>query len=108
MKKILLLAGLILIGNAHYCLALTNDDFNSAGYMKNYNYSDEMVRMVNIQKNKANGLKPNYNRNEPDWYTSNKKVNFIRKAFIYFDSGLDDHKFGEGDEIHFTNRWDDI
>lgn len=108
MKKILLLVGLILISNAHSCLALTNDDFTSADYLKNYNYSDEMIRIVNIQKNKANGLKPTYKYNEPDWYTSSKPVNFIRKASMYFDCGLDDHKFGEGNNINFTTRWDDI
>lgn len=108
MKKILLLAGLILISNAHSCLAFTNDDATSKDYMKTYDYSDDMVRLVNIQKNKANGLKSTYKYDEPDWYTSNKPVNFIRKAFMYFDCGLDDHKFMEGDDIHFTSRWDDI
>lgn len=87
--------------------AITTDELTSEKYNENHGHSDEMARLIDLQKAQINGVNTHkFNSKDPDWYTSDKRVNFIRKAFIYFDCGLDDGDFAQHN-TKYTNSWKD-
>lgn len=88
------------------CAALTPEESTSEAYLKNHGYSSEMARLIDLQNAQINGVKTDFKSKDPAWY-ADKKVNFIRRAFMYFDCGLDDGKFMQND-IKFTPRYDDL
>ena len=85
---------------------ITPEETTSETYIQNHGHSGEMVRLIDLQNAQINGIKPDYVGSDPAWYTD-KKVNFIRKVFMYFDCGLDDGKFMQND-IKFTPRYNDL
>lgn len=87
--------------------ALTTEDSTSTPYLENHGYSGEMVRLINLQNKQINGDKSKYKSSDPTWYTEDKKVNLVRKIFMYFDPGLDDQQFMQHD-IKYSNSYDDI
>ncbi len=108
MKKYLFILLLALIStNLPSYAFITTDESTSQEYIQNHGYSDEMSRLIDLQNAQINGAKSKYKGKDPDWYTSNKTVNFVRRAFMYFDCGLDDGKFMQNN-IDFTNKYDDL
>ncbi len=107
MKKILVI--LIIMFSAHLpgLAVITPEESLSKEYIRNHGYSDEMTRLIDLNHAQINGNRPKYKSKDPDWYKANKKVNFLRKVFIYLDCGLDDGKFGKND-IEYTNRYDEL
>lgn len=86
---------------------LSTDDSTSAEYIKKHGYSDEMARLIDLQKSQYNATDKKYKREEPEWYTSNKAVYYIRHAFMYLDSATDDQKFMEH-KTNFSNGFNDL
>ena len=106
MKKLLAIVFILIVAKMPVS-ALTTDEAVSVNYIKKRGHSDEMARLMDLQKSYINGTEPEYRSSEPEWYKTDKKVNFIRKVFMYFDPGLDNGKFMH-DSIDYTTRWDDI
>ncbi len=65
-----------------------------------------MSRLIDLQHAQINCTQPKYKDNSPEIY-KDKKVNFIRRVFMYFDCGLEDGKFMQHD-IKFTTRPDNL
>ena len=107
MKKLLLILFVLFAVNSHAFAVITPEESTSETYLKNHGYSDETIRLIELQHAQINGIKSTYKRNEPDWYTSNKAVSFVRKIFINLDGGLDDQRFMEHN-IRYTNSWNDL
>lgn len=107
MKKVLSLVCLYLLVALPSFAVISTEDTTSEQYLTNHGYSQEVVRLIDLQNAQTNGTAPKYKRKQPDWYTSNKGVNFIRKTFMYFDCGLDDEKFFQHD-MYYTQRVDDL
>jgi hypothetical protein len=106
MKKIVLVLFMIFTVNLSANAVITPEETMSATYTLNHGYSDEMARLMDLSTAQINGAKPKYKTSEPDWYTTNKKVLYIRNFFMYLDSGLDDGKFAQH-TIKYTERWND-
>lgn len=85
---------------------ITPEEATSVKYIQNHGYSGEMSRLIDLQNVQINGAKTRYVSKEPALY-SDIKVNFIRRAFMYFDCGLDDGKFMQRD-INYSTRWNDL
>lgn len=106
MKKLLMstfvLLAIMLPANA----VITPQEATSETYIQNHGHSDEMSRLIDLQNAQINGAKSQYKGTDPAWY-ADKKVNFVRKVFMYFDSGLDDGKFMQNN-IDYTTRYDDL
>lgn len=93
---------------------ITPEEATSEAYIQNHGHSDEMSRLIDLQNAQVNGTAPTYKPpqefwqkiNYPKWCTP-KKVNFVRKVFMYFDCGLDDGKFMQNN-IDYTTRHDDL
>lgn len=83
---------------------ITPDEALSDTYIQGHGYSGEMSKLIDLQNSQINSTPTKYKSNDPAWY-GDKKVNFIRKVFMYFDSGLDDDKFMKHD-IKYTVRHD--
>lgn len=107
MKKLLSILFVFMTVSIPCFAYITTDESTSETYIQNHGHSDEMSRLIDLQNAQINGVKSVYKGTDPDWYTSNKRVNFIRKVFMYFDSALDDGKFMQND-IHYTNKYDDL
>lgn len=85
---------------------ITPEEATSQKYLENHNGSKELARLVELQKAQINGTKTNYVSSDPDWY-HDKKVNFIRKVFMYFDCGLDNGEFMQNSS-NYTVRFNDL
>lgn len=106
MKKLLAISFVLLMAQMP-SLALTTEEASTVDYLENRGHSMEMAKLVDFQKSKINGTEPTFKSKDPDYYTSDKRVNFIRKVFMYFDPALDDGQFMKHD-INYSNRWDDL
>lgn len=106
MRKFLYI--ILLVSMFHLpCFAeITTDEAISQTYIQTHGHSDEMSRLIDLQNAQINCERTKYRSNNPAWY-SDKKVNFIRQVFIYFDPGLDDEKFGNH-SIQYTNRYNSL
>lgn len=107
MKKIVLLLTAIFMLNLSASAEITTEEALSPAYLHNHGFSKEAIRLIDLQQAQINGTKPMYKNLEPDWYTSNKAVKFVRDAFIYIDPALDNDLFMIED-IDPSTRWDDI
>lgn len=107
MKKILFTIFIMFMVNLPSLAIITPEEASSEDYIQNHGHSGEMSRLIDLQNAQINYKKSNYKGKDPDWYTSNKKVNFIRQVFMYFDCGLDDGKFMKGN-TEYTTKWDDL
>lgn len=107
MKKLLLLLIIFYTVSLSSFAVMTPEEAMSIDYIKNHGYSDEMARLIDLQSFQISNKPSQYKSSDPDWYTQNKKVNFIRKTFMYFDSGLDDGKFLKHN-TKYTNSWSDL
>lgn len=107
MKKFLSILFVLTMVNLPCFSAITPEEATSIEYLNNRGYSQETSRLVDLQKRQINGQPVSYKSNDPDWYHSNKPVNFVRKLFMYLDCGLDDQKFGQNN-IEYTTKWDEL
>ena len=85
---------------------ITPEEAMSETYIQGHGYSDEMSKLIDLQNAQINCTQPKYKGNRPDIYNE-KKVNFVRRIFMYFDCGLDDEKFMQHD-IKYTTRYDNL
>lgn len=85
---------------------LTTEESSSEPYIVNHGYSEEMARLIDLQNKQINGEEFKFKSRDPQWY-SDKRINFIRNVFMYFDPGLDDGKFMQHN-TKFTNSWSDL
>lgn len=85
---------------------ITPEEEMSETYIKGHGHSAEMARLIDLQTSQINCTEKKYKSDEPAIY-ADKKVNFIRKVFMYLDCGLDDGKFMQHD-TNFTNRYDNL
>ena len=106
MKKFLSILFLLSVFNLPSLAVITPEDAMSEDYIQNHGHSDEMSRLIDLQNAQINGEKSIYKGKDPALY-ADKKVNFIRRVFMYFDCGLDDGKFMQNN-IDYTNRYDDL
>lgn len=107
MKKTFLFLLVFILFKSPCFAVMTTDDVTSEAYIQNHGHSQEMSRLIDLQNAQINGVKTKFIGSDPAWYTENPKVNFIRKAFMYFDCGLDDGNFMNHD-IKYTPRYDDL
>ncbi len=106
MKKILTVLFVFAFFGLPSVAVITPEEATSETYIQNHGHSDEMSRLIDLQNAQINGAKSVYKGTDPAWYAE-KKVNFARKVFMYFDPALDDGKFGTNN-IDFTTKWDDL
>lgn len=108
MKHFLAAVFIFTICHSSCLAAITPEEASSQTYLDNHGHSPEIVRLIDLQGAQINGVQSAYKSSDPDWYKTNKPVNFIRKVFIYFDPGLDDDRFGAKNQIKFTDKWDEL
>lgn len=108
MKKLLLAITFMLFINLPSFAVITPEEAISQDYIRHHGYSNEMTRLIDVQNSQINGTPSKYKSNEPSWYANDKKINFVKKVFTYFDGGLDEGKFGTGFDIKYSNRYDDL
>lgn len=106
MKKFLSILCITIVAIMPVSAAITTEESTSQQYIESHGYSTEMARLIDLQNAHVNGAEPKYKGTDPAWY-ADKKVNFIRKVFMYFDPGVDDEKFGQN-KIKYTTRYDDL
>lgn len=106
MKKVFLILILFLAANLSASAVVTPEEVTSRTYLDNHGHSDEMARLIDLQHSQINGVPVSFDRKEPAYY-ADKKVNFVRRVFMYFDGGLDDQKFMQH-KIKYTNRYDSL
>lgn len=106
MKKILSVVFVYLAFVMPASAVITTDEAVSDPYIINSGHSDEMARLIDLQRAQINGNKSQYKNDDPDWYASNKKVNFVRKVFMYLDPNLDNEDFMQHN-TKYTNSWSD-
>lgn len=106
MKKNLLILFVLMAFSLPSFAVITPEESSSQKYIENHDGSHELSRLIELQKAQINGTKTNYVSTEPDWY-NDKKVNFIRKVFMYFDCGLDSGEFMQN-STNYTTRFNDL
>ncbi len=105
MKKYLFILFVIAMVHLPAFSVISTEDTTSDTYIKNHGYSGEMSRLIDLQNSQINGVKPEVQA-QPELY-SIKPVSWARRAFMYFDCGLDDEKFMQH-EIKYTTRYDSL
>jgi len=106
MKKILSLLFIFIAFKLPSFAVITPEEATSESYIQNHGHSDEMSKLIDLQNAQINGAKSVYKGKDPAIY-SNKAVKYVRRAFMYFDCGLDDGKFMQNN-IDYSTRWDDL
>lgn len=130
MKRIIFLIFAMLIANLPSSAVILTEEVTSATYIKKHGYSDEMCRLIDLQNAHINGVDTTYPqhvwsgkdirvpayiaRKLPKGYEqkladtiSEKRVNFVKKIFCYFDPGIDDGEFGNN-KIKYTTGFEDL
>lgn len=105
MKKYLFILLSFIVVTAPAFAAVSTDEIMSEAYIRNHGNSAEMARLMDLQNRQINGKPAKFRDSDPDWYTTDKRVKYIRKFFQYADCGLDSETFGS-DEIKYTTRYD--
>ena len=103
-KSLFILLALVAVGLPSFAY-ITPEQAASTEYIEKHGHSVEMARLVNLQNQQINEGDVSYKSKNPAKY-SEKKINFIRNAFMYFDCGLDDERFMQHDTA-FTPRWNE-
>lgn len=104
-KNLLILFALMSLGLPSLAV-ITPQEATSQSYIENHDGSGELARLIDLQKAQINGGKTDYVSPDPAWY-KDKKVNFIRKVFMYFDCGLDDGQFMQN-STNYSTRYSDL
>lgn len=105
MKKLLSLICCLLLSAP--CFAdLSVNDISSQKYIDHHGHSDEMARLIDLQKSQINMTNTDYKSPQPEIYLT-PVSKLIRQVFLYLDCGLDDGKFMRNN-IDFTTRYDDL
>ena len=107
MKKILSVLFILSVFVLPSSAIITPEEATSETYIQNHGHSDEVSRLIDLQKAQINGGKTEYKSKDPSWYNDCLPVKFVRRVFMYFDPGLDDGNFMQNN-IDYTNRWDDL
>lgn len=94
MKKNLLLLGMLAIAASPVLAGVDVHTVTEPYYLRNGNYSEEAIRLIQLDKYYANGIqvtprKRVYSENG----FLNKSGEVIDAVFHYLDPGMDDHKF---------------
>lgn len=123
-NKLLLMAALLMFALPGHCI-LTSDQVTSEDYIQGHGHSDEMSRLIDLQKSQINGVPPEYKVkpvNRPFMqYVKNEKLKktlifldpstkegkYTKTFFDYIDCGNDDGLFMQHN-IDYTNRYDDL
>lgn len=103
MRKILsILSGICVISalSLPALAVITPEEAMSESYVQGHGHSAEMSRLIDLQTSQINSTTPKFKSKDPEWY-ADKRINFVRKVFMYFDCGLDDGKFMQHD-IKYT------
>lgn len=85
---------------------ITPEEAMSETYIQGHGHSAEMSRLIDLQHAQINCTQTKYKGSDPEIY-NDKKVNFIRRVFMYLDCGLEDGKFMQHD-IKYTPRYDNL
>lgn len=100
MKKSLITIFAILMVNVQ-CFALVTTETSSSKYLEQHGYSSETVRIIDLNKSQINSVDATYKTSKENWEKVNypkccteKRINFVRKVFMYLDPGLNDGTFG--------------
>lgn len=107
MKKLLLVLLMPTMISLPVLAVMTTDDAKSVDYIQHHGYSPETSRLIDLENSQINNVNTTYKSDDPDWYTSNKKANWIRKLFIYVDPALEDGNFGNN-KIQYTTKWNEL
>lgn len=99
MKKFYFIFLMLLFVSAPAFSIIESSQMTDKVYYKNQNYSDEVVRLSDLQK-----FDP-YKETQIEEKYKNPIVKAVRAFFIYIDPGLDDGRYGHSNEIKFTNNW---
>ena len=99
MKKILTFVIMLLVSTSAGMCAMSNGEMTDAVYMKNQGYSDETVRLINMQ------IYDTHKEKEID--NGNPIGRAWRKFNAFIDPAYDDGQFGRKN-TEFINRWDEI
>lgn len=105
MKKYLFILIGFIVATSPVFAAISTDEIMSETYLRNHGNSTEMIRLIDLQNGQINGKPSKFKNTDPDWYTTDKRVKFIRDVFKYADCGLDTGTFGSH-EIKYTPRYD--
>jgi len=106
MKKFLSILFLFTVAVLPAYSVLTTDQAISADYLEKHGHSDEMSRLVDLQRSQINGTPATFVSSDPEWY-SQQPYKFVRQVFMFWDKGLDDGKFAQN-KIKYTERYDDL
>ena len=106
MKKILFIAGILALMTLPACAEFTVDDTVSESYLRNHEYSDATIQIVNKKIADVNGEE--YKRPVEKEYYETPVTKYVRSFFMYIDPALDDHSFSNNHQIHTTPSWYDL
>jgi len=99
MKRISCIAVLMIFTMAAGFCEISNDMVMSKTFLKNQGFSDEMIRVINLQKYDA------YTARDTGKLTGGQRM--WQKIYAYIDPGYDNGNFGDKNII-FKNTWDEI
>ncbi|HNW26141.1 MAG TPA: hypothetical protein PKI94_05045 [Candidatus Gastranaerophilaceae bacterium] len=105
MKKFLSLFCVLILSSPAFA-DLSVNDISSQKYIDNHGHSDEMSRLIDLQKSQINEVPTEYKSAQPEIYLT-PVSRALRKVFMYLDCGLDDGLFMQHN-IDYTTRYDDI
>ncbi len=112
MKKFLLTVGILAIALPAFS-SVDVKETTTPEYLDNYGYSDEAVRVIQMQKAMFNGEKyivPVSSQSHAKYYTNNKVWNSLvdatRSFFTYLDPALDKGQFLRTDIKYYSNTSD--
>lgn len=92
MKKVILLAGILVFGNLSAFAIIDSDYTTSEQYLKNCGYSKETIRLIQLKK------KSPYAPIEVEEKTVGQKtLGGLKSFWRYLDPAADNHRFGEGE-----------
>lgn len=94
MKKNLLLLGMLVIAASPVLAGVDVHTTTEPYYLRNGNYSDEAIRLIQLDKHYANGIQvPQKKHVYSENAFLNKSGEVINAVFNYLDPALDDGKF---------------
>lgn len=89
---------MLLVSTSAGICAMSNGEMTNETYMKNQGYSDETIRLINLQIYKP------FEEQEKQGTPIGRAW---RKINAFLDPGYDNGQFGQ-QNIDFTNRWDEL
>lgn len=106
MKKILFVTGILALMTLPASAEFTVDDTIDNVYLKNHEYSNSTIQVVNKKVASANGEE--YAEPIEHEYYETPVAKYVRRFFMYIDPALDDHSFSNNHQIHTAPSWYDL